>query len=383
MKTIIEIHIYKLLKMNYLNIAFITLTLIFSCSASDTEPNNTPSDLTVNVTIIGANDVNPYGDGSGIVQVSASAKNAIRYEFSLENEDLQNSQSGSIEYTLTKGGTHQYSISVWAYSETGRFINRTVNFDVHKSEVVYTTLVFSDEFEYEGSPDAEKWHHQVIPPSNGSWYNEEQQHYTNRTKNSFASDGTLKIVALKEEYSTEGSIKSYTSARLNSKFAFTYGRLEVRAKLPSETGTWPAIWTLGANSNETGNYFGDQYGNIGWPNCGEIDILEQNGWDKNNIISHFHWGDKNTGDYKNAGGTISISDASTEFHTYSIEWNSSMLKVSVDDELVYELANTSDKPYNEPHYLILNIAMGGTLGGNIPENFAEDTLEIDYVRVYQ
>src|SRR5690606_28669173 len=121
-------------------------------------------------------------------------------------------------------------------------------------------LVFFDEFEKEGSPEEEKWHHQVIPPNNGSWHNDELQHYTARPENSFVSEGTLKIKAIKEQYSYGNSTKSYTSARLNSKFAFTFGRVEVRAKLPSAAGTWPAIWTLGANCNETGGVFGGQYG---------------------------------------------------------------------------------------------------------------------------
>src|SRR5690606_31568613 len=201
--------------------------------------------------------------------------------------------------------------------------------------------------------------------------------------NSYVSDGTLKIKAIKEQYSYGNSTKSYTSARLNSKFAFTYGRVEVRAKLPAEAGTWPATWALGANSNETGSYFGNQYGSGQWPGCGEIDIMEQTGWDKNTIISHFHWGNKNSGEYKNQGGTVSVTNTSGEFHIYSMEWTSNSIKTFVDGELVYELPNSADKPYDHPHYLLLNIAIGGNLGGEVPDNFTEDTFEIDYVRIYQ
>ena len=99
----------------------------------------------------------------------------------------------------------------------------------------------------------------------------------------------MKIVAIKENYTVDNSTKNYTSARLNSKFGFKYGRVDVRAKLPSTRGTWPAIWTLGTNINEVGNYFGDSEGSIGWPKCGEIDIMEQNGWNKNELIGHFHY----------------------------------------------------------------------------------------------
>ncbi|NDV44209.1 glycoside hydrolase family 16 protein [Flagellimonas sediminis] len=369
--------------MNFLNIAFLTLTLVLSCSSESSGSNDTPIDLNLEITLVGANSNNPNGDGSGKIQVSASAQNAVRYAFRFDGEDLVESASGTIEHTFTKNGVNSYSIVAWAYSETGEFINKTVTVDVYRSDEEFATLVFSDEFEYEGSPDTQKWHHQVIPPNNGSWHNNELQHYTDRPENSFASNGTLKIHAIKEEYTASGSTKAYTSARLNSKYAFTYGRVEVRAKLPGSAGTWPAIWTLGANVNETGNYFGDQYGSVGWPLCGEIDIMEQTGWDKNSIISHFHWGDLNTQEYKDTGGETAVSNASTEFHIYSLEWDASSMKAYVDDTLVFELPNSSDKPYNHAHYLLLNIAMGGNLGGEVPANFTQDTFEIDYVRIYQ
>ncbi|WP_421801802.1 glycoside hydrolase family 16 protein [Flagellimonas sp.] len=256
-------------------------------------------------------------------------------------------------------------------------------FTSQDQDAEFRTLVFADEFEYEGRPDNQKWHHQIIPPNNGSWYNDELQHYTDSEENSYANNGTLKIKAIKEQYSYNGSTKEYTSARLNSKFTFTYGRLEVRAKLPSTAGTWPAIWTLGANVNETGNYFGDQYGEVGWPLSGEIDIMEQTGWDKNKTISHFHWGDLKTKEYRNTGGEATVPNASNEYHIYAMEWDSESIKTYVDDTLVFELQNTKDKPYNHGHYLILNIAIGGNLGGELPETFTEDILEIDYVRIYQ
>lgn len=375
--------ILQLFKMNVFNISLLTLVFALSCSSSDSETGGAPTDLVVDVTLVGANDANPNGNGSGKVQVSATAKNATRYAFRFESADQLESQTGTMEYTYTKDGTHSYNIVVWAYSATGEYINQTVAVEVYRSDEEFAALVFSDEFDDDGAPDAEKWHYQIIPPNNGSWHNNELQHYTARPENSFVSDGTLKIKALKEEYTYNGSTKSYTSARLNAKLAFTYGRVEVRAKLPSMAGTWPAIWTLGADSNETGNYFGDQYGSVGWPLCGEIDIMEQTGWDKNSIISHFHWGDLNTQVYNDEGGEGPVANASTEFHIYSMEWNSGSIKTYVDGNLIYEFTNAPNKPYNKEHYLILNIAMGGNLGGDVPDSFSEDTLEIDYVRIYQ
>lgn len=359
------------------------LLFLNSCSSDDPESNTSVSNLQVEVTLSGANEQQPNGDGSGVVKVTATADNAVRYAFRFDNGDFQESPSGSMEYTFTKEGTYSSNVVVWAYSESGEFVKETVNFTIYKSNMKFTNLVFFDEFEYEGSPNGEKWHHQVIPPNNGSWHNGELQHYTARTENSFVSNGTLKINAIKEQYTYGASTKSYTSARLNSKFAFTYGRVEVRAKLPAAMGTWPAIWTLGANCNETGSFFDGQYGSGQWPGCGEIDIMEQTGWDKNIIISHFHWGDRNTGEYKNIGGKIPVANSSGEFHVYSMEWTSSSIKTFVDDELIYELPNSSDKPYDHPHYLLLNIAMGGNLGGSIGDDFQEAIMEIDYVKIYQ
>lgn len=360
-----------------------TLILFLSCGGGDSDADNVPTNLVMNITIVGSDTSNPNGDGSGVVQITATANNAIRYAFRFENGDLIESPSGSVELVFTNNGTNSYTITAWAYSDTGEFINKSEAITVYKSDQAFATLIFSDEFDYDGNPDSEKWHYQVIPPENGSWYNNELQHYTDKSENSYVSNGALKIEAIKEQLTTYGSTKEYTSARLNSKFVFKYGRVEFRAKLPEGAGTWPALWTLGANSNETGNYFGDQYGSVGWPKCGEIDIMEQNGWDKNSVISHFHWGDLNTGEYMNSGSTLRITNASEAFHVYAMEWNDSSIKVFVDEDLVYELPNSANKPYNAPHYLILNLAVGGTLGGEVPNNFTKQVLEVDYVRIYQ
>lgn len=243
-------------------------------------------------------------------------------------------------------------------------------------------LVWGDEFEYDGKLDESKWHHQIIPPNNGSWWNNEAQHYTNSTKNSIVSDGTLKIIAIKENYTFDNSTKNYTSARLNSKFGFKYGRVDVKAKLPSTQGTWPAIWTLGTNINEIGNFFGDSEGSVGWPRCGEIDIMEQNGWNKNELYGYFHFANPQ-GEYGNHGNITSISNASGEYHIYSMEWTDEIIKILIDDKEFVSLINNGNVPYDNRHYLLLNIAIGGNLGGDIDPNFSQDRMEIDYVRVFQ
>lgn len=375
--------LYALRNLRLLYFVCSVLFFLNSCSSEDSEEDTTISNLEVEVSLVGANDQQPNGDGSGVVKVIANANNAVRYTFRFNNGDVLESTSGSIEYTFPELGTNTSTVEVVAYSGSGDSMNEMVNFTVFKSNEQFRTLVFFDEFEEEGSLDEQKWHHQVFPPNNGSWFNNELQHYTARPENSYVSDGTLKIKAIKEQYSYNGSTKSYTSARLNSKFAFTFGRVEVRAKLPAAAGTWPAIWTLGANCNETGSYFDGEYGSGQWPGCGEIDIMEQKGWDKNTVISHFHWGDGNTGEYKNRGGTASVENASEEFHVYSMEWTSSNIKTFVDGELIYQLPNSPEKPYDHPHYLLLNIAMGGSLGGDISNDFQESLMEIDYVKIFQ
>ena len=344
-----------------------------------------PTNLSVTITLTGATASNPAGDGSGEVLIVARADNAVRYAFRIGNGQLQQNNTGTLNYTVEQEGTNTYPLEVFAYSDSGQSISTSDSFEVFKEEVVaFSQLVFADEFDYDGSPDTDKWHHQIIPIINGTdWANGELQHYTDRIENSYVSDGTLKIKAIKENYTYNTSTKSYTSARLNSKFAFKYGRVEVRAKLPAEAGTWPAIWTLGANIDEVGNYFGNQYGSVGWPNCGEIDIMEQRGDDKNSSIGFFHWGHTSTGAYNNAGGDIPIANASSEYHIFVLEWDTSSMKIMVDEDLVYELSNTADKPFDNEHYLLLNIAMGGNLGGNVPGDFTEGIMEIDYVRVYQ
>lgn len=375
---------YNIFKVfSLISAACLALIFLISCSSDDSETDSPVTNLQVDVSLVGANEQQPNGDGSGKVKVTATAQNASSYAFQFDDGDILESDSGSMEYTFTEEGTYNSNVKVWAYSESGDFVNETISFTVFKSDQKFNTLVFFDEFESDGSLDDSKWHHQVIPPNNGSWHNGELQHYTDRIENSYVSNGTLKIKAIKEQYSYNGSFKSYTSARLNSKFAFTFGRVEVRAKLPAETGTWPAIWTLGANCNETGSYFEDQYGSGQWPGCGEIDIMEQTGWDKNTVISHFHWGDRNTGEYKNTGGTKTVQDTSGEFHVYSMEWTSDNIKTYVDGELIYQLPNSSVKPYDHPHYLLLNIAMGGNLGGTVNNDFQNAVMEIDYVKVYQ
>ena len=261
--------------------------------------------------------------------------------------------------------------------------------DIPEVDVEYTNLVWEDQFDTPGVVDPSKWHHQtqVIIPGVG-WANGEEQHYTNRVDNSFVdASGFLNIVAKQEIYTDQGLTKNYTSARLNSKFAFTYGRVDVRAKIPVGAGTWPAIWTLGKNINENGAYWDSQYGTTSWPACGEIDMMEHGIFpteDINYIKSSLHTPCCYAGN-PNGGGTIA-SDLENEFHVYSLNWSPDEITFLLDGVSFYTynpaVKDNSTWPFIEDQFLLLNLAMGG-IAGNISSGFDQATMLIDYVKVYQ
>lgn len=254
-------------------------------------------------------------------------------------------------------------------------------------DVVYNDLVWSDEFDNNGAVNSANWHHQTQLPNGESWFNGEQQHYTNLIANSFVDGGMLNIVAKKQNYTDQGVTKAYTSARLNSKFAFQYGRVDVRAKLPIGAGTWPAIWMLGKNVNEDGGYFDADYGTTNWPACGEIDIMEHGilpGEPINYIQSTLHTPSSH-GNSVNHGGTIA-SDLQNSYHVYSMNWSPNQITFLLDNVAYYTynpaVKNANTWPFDNEQYLLLNIAMGGIAGG-IPGNFNQASMQIDYVRIFQ
>ena len=247
---------------------------------------------------------------------------------------------------------------------------------------IYDQLVWQDEFNVNGAVDQTKWFHQTKLPAGGSWFNGEVQHYTNRTVNSVVNNGNLNLIAQKENFTNQNVTKQYTSARLNSKFAFTYGRVEVRAKLPTGPGTWPAIWTLGKNINEDGAYWQTQgFGTTPWPNCGEIDIMEHWGTNQNYISSAMHT-PSSFGNTVNYGGIV-IPNVSSTFHVYAVDWYPNRMVFSVDGFTHYiyypSVQNNNTWPFTQDQYILLNTAI---LPSILP-SFTQSTMEIDYVRVYQ
>jgi len=235
---------------------------------------------------------------------------------------------------------------------------------------VFDELVWSDEFDVDGAPSDSNWTYDL---GGGGWGNGESQYYTNSEENVVVENGVLKIITKKQSF---GGL-SYTSARIKTqdRFGFTYGRLEVRAKLPTGGGTWPAIWTLGENITS-----------VGWPSCGEIDVMEHTGNDQGITSSAIH-------NSSGSGNTPYVKhrqfddDVSTEFHIYAINWTEKKIQFMVDDVIHYtyqpSVRNDDNWPYYQNQFIILNTAMGGILGGDISPSFTESTMEIDYVRLYQ
>jgi len=254
-------------------------------------------------------------------------------------------------------------------------------------------LVWSDEFDKAGLPDAARWGYET-----GFFFNNEQQFYTRaRRENARVENGVLIIEARKEKYrnlSFDPAAKpggdgrerrgreyaDYTSARLTTdgKAAWTYGRIEVRAKLPSGRGTWPAIWTLGTN-----------IGDVGWPTCGEIDIMEFVGFEPGVVNANIHTRKYNHIKKTGKGDKISIADASESFHVYAVEWDAQKIDFLVDGRKYFTFRNEGTGPdvwpFNKEQYLILNLAIGGDWGGKkgIDDRIFPQRYEIDFVRVYQ
>jgi beta-glucanase (GH16 family) len=261
-------------------------------------------------------------------------------------------------------------------------------FSYSQVDVVYKDLVWSDEFTTNGPVNATNWFHQTQLPAGGSWFNGELQHYTNRIDNSYVDNGSLKIVAKRESYTNQGVTKQYTSARLNSKFAYLYGRVDIRAKIPKDAGTWPALWLLGKNVNEDGGYFDAQYGTTNWPACGEIDILEYGitrSKPDNYVQSAMHT-PSSFGNTVNVGGVVVPDNIANNYHIYSMNWSPNQISFLLDGVVFYTynpaIKNASTWPFDKEQYFLLNIAMGG-VAGPIDPSFTQTDMDIDYIRVYQ
>jgi beta-glucanase (GH16 family) len=233
-------------------------------------------------------------------------------------------------------------------------------------------LVWADEFNTGNSPDTSKW---VYETGGNGWGNNELEYYTARPENASISNGNLVIEARKESYNG----RNYTSARLitRGKGQWTYGKFEIRAKIPRGRGTWPAIWLLSANNP------------LKWPDDGELDIMEEVGHAPNMIHGTAHNKLYNGGNGKQKGDSKFIPDAQDSFHVYSLEWTNTQVTWLIDNTVFYSYYDPSlgidGWPYNKDFFMILNVAVGGNWGGalGVDDSVFPQSMLVDYVRVYQ
>ncbi len=237
-----------------------------------------------------------------------------------------------------------------------------------------SVLVWQDEFEVDGLPDTNYWSYDV---GGHGWGNGEAQYYTDsRTENARVEKGELIITALRENWQDS----FFTSARLSSKNKadFKYGRFVIRAKLPLGAGSWPAIWMLPTQN---------AYGN--WPHSGEIDIMENVGYDSTHIYNTIHTGAYNHKISTQKGSNFVLSNPWTEWHDYRVDWTPDSIVFYTDDIRRFKFANenaTSEEwPFDQPFHLLLNVAVGGAWGGlnGIDSARYPQEMRIDYVRVYE
>jgi beta-glucanase (GH16 family) len=226
-------------------------------------------------------------------------------------------------------------------------------------------LVWYDEFNYKGLPDTAKWGNDV-----GYIANNELQYYTKLSlENANVENGNLMIIGRKESYDTF----DFTSARLvtDGRFSWTYGKIDARIKLPEGQGIWPAFWMLGQNIKQ-----------VDWPACGEIDIMEHIN-NEDILYGTLHW---DNGGHVSSGGKTPCEV--TQYHNYSVEWDKNIIKWFLDGNQYWEVdiknGINSTEEFHKPHYIILNLAIGGDWPKSPDATTSfPDTMYVDYVRVYQ
>jgi beta-glucanase (GH16 family) len=239
-------------------------------------------------------------------------------------------------------------------------------------------LVWSDEFDYEGLPNPDKWSYDVGDgcPDICGWGNNELEYYkANSLKNSRVGNGVLTIEAHKEGFKN----KSFTSARLVSKHKgeWVHGKIEVRAKTASGLGTWSAVWMLPTNN---------EYGI--WPKSGEIDIMEHVGYNPDTVFGTVHTSAYNHITGTQVGGKVYIPDVDEEFHIYSIEWSADKIDFFIDNKKYFTFNNENktfaEYPFDQTFHLIMNLAVGGNWGGRmgVDDSLFPQKMQVDYVRVY-
>ncbi|WP_445384406.1 glycoside hydrolase family 16 protein [Robiginitalea sp. IMCC44478] len=359
-----------------LKLSFSLLLILMGCQKGSSEATEDLAPLNLEVS------ANISSDGSGLVTFTVTAQNAERFDFYFSDGTTAVSYGEPVLKQFTTPGRFTYQIRVVAVGVNGQSISKTIPVTIEISMPEppsdpenppagetggFDTLVWSEEFTVPGPPDSAIWNYNLGDgcPNLCGWGNGESQVYTSDAQNVVVQEGILRINAIRNG-------NSFTSARITSKgkAEFRYGRIEIRAKLPSGGGTWPALWMLGSDIDTNP-----------WPGSGEIDIMEHVG-NKQDVVQGA------THDPLNYGGNARVvstveEGVSEDFHVYGIIWDESEITFFIDDRNYGTLSNGNNRPFNKPYYFLLNIAMGGNLGGAIDPNFTSATMEVDYIRVYQ
>ena len=365
-----------------MTLLILALILLSSCGGDSEPMTGNPADPS-NLVL----DVVTSDNNSGIVNVTATAINATEFEFDMgEDPDLVvRKVTGNFAYTYKNTGS--YTITVKAIGSNGRFVKAEKRIAVETGEPLdtgagYTTplsyagmdLIWNDEFSGT-SLNLDNWTYingDGCPDLCG-WGNNELEFY--RPENSNVSNGVYTITA-KEEFHQN---RQYTSGKIDTKDkqAFIYGRFDIRARLPRGQGMWPAIWLLGQNISS-----------VGWPESGEIDVMEVVGGGDKDKRTHgtAHW--NQNGQHASSGDSRDspTGEFHEEFHVFSILWNEDIITWYVDDIPYYTLSISADNfaAFHKPFYFILNLAIGGNWPGS-PNDLTEfpATMEVDYIRVFQ
>lgn len=365
---------------NYIPIAMVSLllsVLLVFCDKNDSPDNQLdPSNLTITIVSV--------DNESGKVIIQAAAENTVQYQLFIGNSDTpaEVNETGYFEYSFGEG-EGQYIITVRAYGESGKYIkaSKTIIISVvpdvpvpldsgYFSPLTYDgyNLVWQDEFSGTGvNPDY--WTFET----GGEWYNNELQYY--KSENASVGDGVLTIEARKEDFGGH----NYTSARMitQNKKMFKYGRVDMRALLPEGQGIWPALWTLGKD-----------IGSVGWPKCGEIDMMEMIGGSgrENTVYSTMHWDDVGGHAQYGLSYTSTGKNFHQKYHVFSIVWDQNQIRSFVDNQqyFVIDITPANLSEFHQEHFFIFNLAVGGIWPGN-PDNSTifPQQLKVDYIRVFQ
>jgi hypothetical protein len=350
--------------------------LVFCDKDENPVNNGDPSNLTVTVVSV--------DDETGDVVIQATAENATEYQLYIGNAStpVLTNETGYFEYSFGEV-EGQYEITVRAYGESGRYVKavRTITItevpDIpvpldsgYFSPLTYAgyNLVWQDEFNGT-SVDPAHWTFET----GGEWFNNELQYY--RSENASVAEGVLTIEARKENFGG----RNYTSARMitQNKKTFKYGRVDIRALLPEGQGIWPALWTLGNN-----------IGSVGWPQCGEIDIMEMIGGSgrEKTVHSTLHWHDGNGHASYGLSYTTSGKNFHEKYHVFSIIWDENQIRSFVDNQqyFIIDITPAALSEFHHEHFFIFNVAVGGIWPGN-PDGTTKfpQQMKVDYIRVFQ